>query len=209
METSSVSPADYSIDTEKGIVKSMSSTTHSSGYAVTDAFVSSALDPERAVVTPLSSAFGSRVNRWNAHIEQLAGIEARGITRVPPEERQRETLMGYVQMTFLWFSANITANNLAVGFLGPLLFSLGFADSALCSVFGAALGSALTAYMSIWGAQSGNRTMVGSSFVPLSLKAILSKVDVKLDCGQIFHGLLAVEVVLYTQYYYHDRLRYD
>lgn len=68
------------------------------------------------------------------------------------------------QMAFLWFSANITANNLAVGFLGPLLFDLGFVDSALCAVFGSLVGCVMTAYMSIWGAQSGNRTMVCDHF---------------------------------------------
>lgn len=98
--------------------------------------------------------------RWNAKIESLAGLEARGITRVLPEERQPASVLGYIQMTLLWFSANITANNLAVGLLGPLVFGLGFTDSAMCAVFGTVVGSAATAYMSIWGAQSGNRTMV-------------------------------------------------
>jgi hypothetical protein len=163
METASANPADSSTDPEKGIVESMSSANLSSGHALTDAFTFSVSDPERAVVAP-PSCLGSRLKRWNTRTEQLAGIEGRGITRVQPEERQRETWMGYAQMAFLWFSANITANNLAVGFLGPLLFNLGFVDSALCSVFGAAVGCALTAYMSIWGAQSGNRTMVGILF---------------------------------------------
>ena len=107
----------------------------------------------------------SKLRRWNAKIESLAGLEARGITRVLPEERHAATLMGYVQMALLWFSANLTANNLAVGLLGPLVFSLGFVDSALCAVFGAFVGSMGTAYMSTWGAQSGNRTMVFCSYL--------------------------------------------
>ena len=101
------------------------------------------------------------VQNWNEKIESLAGLEARGITRVLPNERHASSLLTDFQMAFLWFSANLTANNLAVGFLGPLLFQLGFVDSALCSVFGAFLGCLMTAYMSTWGSQSGNRTMVG------------------------------------------------
>ncbi|KAI4117693.1 MAG: hypothetical protein LQ345_002117 [Seirophora villosa] len=101
-----------------------------------------------------------KLARWNQRIENLSGLEARGITRVLPEERHAASVLGYVQMALLWFSANITANNLAVGMLGPLLFELGFLDSAMCSVFGIFVGSAATAYMSIWGAQSGNRTMI-------------------------------------------------
>lgn len=74
--------------------------------------------------------------------------------------------MGYAQMAILWFSANVTANNLAVGLLGPLVFELGFLDSAMMATFGSLIGSIPTAYMSIWGAQSGNRTMVGTFTAP-------------------------------------------
>lgn len=102
----------------------------------------------------------STLQKWNHKIESLAGFEARGITRVLPEERHEASLVQDLQMGLLWFSANMTANILAVGFLGPMAFSLGFVDSALCAVFGSLLGSGVAAYMSIWGAQSGNRTMV-------------------------------------------------
>ena len=100
------------------------------------------------------------LRRWNNRIESLAGLEARGIARVMPDERQKASTSGYVQMALLWFSANITANNLILGLLGPLIFQLSFLDSALCTVFGALLGSLATAYMGIWGARSGHRTMV-------------------------------------------------
>ena len=118
-------------------------------------------------ITPVPTTLA----RWNAKIESLAGLEARGIARVLPEERQRPSVRGYLQMAILWFSANITANNLAVGLLGPLLFELGFVDSVMCAVFGSLVGSLPTAYMSIWGAQSGNRTMVRYPFNHLHSKA--------------------------------------
>lgn len=104
--------------------------------------------------------FKGRLKRWNDKIEGLAGLEARGITRVLPEEKHDISLIGYVQMCILWFSVNVTANNLAVGFLGPLVFNLGWVDSVLLTVFGIALGSLGTAYTSTWGAESGNRTLV-------------------------------------------------
>ncbi|CAF9922498.1 MAG: hypothetical protein ALECFALPRED_002103 [Alectoria fallacina] len=102
----------------------------------------------------------SKIAQWNTKIESLAGLEARGIARVPLEERHQASVIGYAQMAFLWFSSNVTANNLGVGLLGPLLFNLGFTDSVMMATFGCLLGSAVTAYMSIWSAQSGNRTMV-------------------------------------------------
>ena len=107
------------------------------------------------------------VSRWNRAIESISGLEARGISRVPPSEREAPSLAGYVQIVLMWYSANITANNLAVGFLGPLLFELGFVDSALLVVFGCLLGSLGPAYTSIWGPQSGNRTMVRAYISPI------------------------------------------
>lgn len=105
----------------------------------------------------------TKLQIWNARIEGLAGLEARGIARVLPEERQAPSKLGYAQMAMVWFGANVVANNLTVGMLGPLLFNLGFVDSAMMATFGSFVGSIPTAYMSTWGAQSGNRTMVWSS----------------------------------------------
>ena len=130
---------------------------------------------EQSVVSPISNS--SRLARWNSKIEGLAGLEARGIARVPPEERQQGSVLGYAQMAMLWFSSNVTANNLAIGLLGPLVFNLGFVDSAMMATFGALLGSAGVGYMSIWGPQSGNRTMVCwgpllllSSLIPTAIR---------------------------------------
>lgn len=104
----------------------------------------------------------NKLRQLNAWIEGLSGFEARGITRVQPEERNPPSLWDDVSVALLWFSANISMNNLAVGLFGPLVFGLGFLDSAMCAVFGSLLGALSTAYMSIWGPQSGNRTMVSS-----------------------------------------------
>ena len=108
----------------------------------------------------------SKLRALNEKIEGLAGLEARGISRVLPEERHGLSPLKYAQIAMLWYSANISANNLAVGLLGPMLFNLGFVDSAMMAVWGCLVGSAFTAYMSIWGAQSGNRTQVSKTFQP-------------------------------------------
>ena len=132
----------------------------------------------------------SKLHSWNARIEALAGLEARGIVRVLPEERQAPSFLGYAQMVLVWFGANVVANNLAVGMLGPLLFELGFTDSAMMAVFGSFLGGIPTAYMSIWGAQSGNRTMVScanASAPSLELESadpVRSSSDTSWDTGR-------------------------
>ena len=66
-----------------------------------------------------------------------------------PEELQDASLWNYVQMALLWFSANISVSNFTVGLFGPLVYQLGFVDSAMCAVFGTLVGSVSTAYMSI------------------------------------------------------------
>lgn len=142
--------------------------THSSMPTLPDPEKGLANDTIITVSCPTRSAsqsipFTITIAKLNDKIESLSGFEARGITRVLPCERHNSTIMSDLQMAFLWFSANISANNLAVGFLGPLVFQLGFLDSAFCSVFGALVGSIMTAYMSTWGPESGNRTLVLSS----------------------------------------------
>lgn len=144
-------PHAQKIDLEKSIEASADSPTNDSVKECTSSF-----EPFEVSSVPGSG----RLARWNAWIENLAGFEARGIVRVPPEERQQGSILGYAQMAMLYFSMNVTANNLAIGLLGPLVFNLGFFDSAMMATFGCLLGSAPTAYMSIWGPRSGNRTMV-------------------------------------------------
>ncbi|KAL2267967.1 hypothetical protein VTJ83DRAFT_5244 [Remersonia thermophila] len=100
------------------------------------------------------------LRRVNDGIESLAGFEARGITRVPPEERMPPSRLADLQVFLLWFGANISANNMTTGLFGPLIFGLGFKDSVICAIIGCLLGSASTGYMAMWGPASGNRTMV-------------------------------------------------
>ncbi|ATY67141.1 cytosine allantoin [Cordyceps militaris] len=108
--------------------------------------------------------FTTRLQRWSAWVEGLAGFESRGIRRVAPEERHAPSLSNHVQVFLLWLSANLSLNNLGAGLLGPLLLGLGFRDAAVCAVSGAFFGSLSTAYMCTWGPQSGNRTMVALRF---------------------------------------------
>lgn len=99
--------------------------------------------------------------RYINKLEAMAGMESRGIERVTEEERATRTeLIDYIQMSLIWFSSNITANNLTVGLLGPLVFGVGLKDSMLLGVFGTLVGSAGTGYISTFGPKSGNRTLV-------------------------------------------------
>lgn len=120
------------------------------------------LDPEQPAAKPFPSTVISNLKLFNQRLESLSAFEARGIARVPPDERQPPSTAGDVQIALLWFSANTSCNNLIVGLYGPLLFQLGFLDSAMCAVFGAFLGSLSTAFMAIWGPKTGHRTSMNA-----------------------------------------------
>lgn len=137
-------------DEEKGVQSPPDVQSSPSDIAPADPFASN----------PPASKSGNIFSRLNGRLTALNMFESRGIERVPLSERHDVKASDYLQMSLLWFSTNITANNMALGMLGPLGFSLGFVDSALCATFGALLGAAGVAYMGTFGPASGNRTMV-------------------------------------------------
>lgn len=105
-------------------------------------------------------------------------------------------------MFVLWFSINLTANNLAIGFLGPVVFGLGFKDSVLCLLFGNLAGAFAPGYVASFGPMSGSRTLVVGRYTmgywATKLCAILQLcgtlgfgvIDV-LVCGQILSAVSA------------------
>ncbi|KAM7194149.1 putative purine-cytosine transporter [Naviculisporaceae sp. PSN 640] len=151
----------------------MTSQPYAADSAVADpekgtAGVLSSSEEKPTTITPTPSETPSKPSlpippillKINDKIESLSGFEARGITRVLPHERQPPSRLNDLQIFFLWFGANISANNLTTGLFGPLIFGLGFTDSVICAIIGCMLGSMCTAYMATWGPVSGNRTMV-------------------------------------------------
>ena len=112
------------------------------------------------VATPV--IFKGKLVEWNKKVERLAGLEARGITRVLPEEKHGGGPRGQMQMFLLWFSINLVANNIITGLFGPLVFGLGWTDSICIVIFACALGSCGPAYTATFGPESGNRTMVSA-----------------------------------------------
>ena len=111
-------------------------------------------------IAPTPVLLRGKLARWNEKVEGLSGLEARGITRVLPEDKHQGGLRSYTQMFLLWFSINLVANNIITGLLGPLIFGLGWVDSVCIVIFASALATAGPAYIATFGPESGNRTMV-------------------------------------------------
>lgn len=91
-------------------------------------------------------------------------FEARGIHRVDAEERNDLKKLGFTQISLLWFSINLAANNITLGMLGPAVFSLSFLDASLCAVLGMLVGCLPVAYIATFGPLSGLRSMVIARF---------------------------------------------
>ncbi|KAJ5629015.1 Nucleoside transporter [Penicillium lividum] len=108
---------------------------------------------------PVGSRLGSLLRAFEQQLIDYH-LEARGIERVPPQDRmKRLSWMEYLQAFLLWVSINLAANNITLGMLGPAVYGLSFLDSALCAVFGSFVGAVVAAWMATWGPISGIRTM--------------------------------------------------
>jgi hypothetical protein len=56
----------------------------------------------------------NKLQQWANRLDDLAGVEARGIERVPEELRDRKvTTRDYVHMFTIWFSMYLQAKNMA------------------------------------------------------------------------------------------------
>lgn len=123
------------------------------------------MDAAEAGIVAVYVRPGNRMQKLVDKLESLAGIEARGIERVPDSiKAEKTTTEDYVQMCLIWLSANLTANNMMIGMLGPLTFRLGLRDSMLLATFGSLTGGAGSSYIASFGPASGNRTLVCSMY---------------------------------------------
>ncbi len=65
-----------------------------------------------------------------------------------PEEKHGGGIREYMQMAILWFSLNLAATNIITGFLGPLVFPLGWVDSVCIVIFATGLSACGASYTS-------------------------------------------------------------
>jgi NCS1 nucleoside transporter family len=89
------------------------------------------------------------------------GVEARGIERVPPDQRTQTSPLAPFWM---WLAANMTISTFAIGVLAPSIFFLGLKEAALTIIFFNLLCTLPVAYFSTWGAKLGLRQLTLSRF---------------------------------------------
>ncbi|KNG47670.1 purine-cytosine permease fcy21 [Stemphylium lycopersici] len=142
------------------------------------------VEPELGVSEPVNA-----LQRFVNKLDAVCGVEARGIERIPEELRERPvSYRDYIHMFTIWFSMNCTANQLTLGVLGPVSYSLGLTDSLIICLFGTIFGSVCTGYISTFGPRSGLRTLNVAKYTmgwwPSKLCVILNL------CIEIGYGLI-------------------
>lgn len=108
-------------------------------------------DPPVGEVVSNSGMLG-RVRHWI----NVIGAEESGIERIPEDERTNQKPWS---LFIVFFSANCTTATLALGYLGPAVFGLGWWDSFLCLLFFNLLGAIPPALFVQFGHKLGLRTM--------------------------------------------------
>ncbi|KAI0952236.1 hypothetical protein AcW1_004395 [Taiwanofungus camphoratus] len=114
---------------------------------------------------------------WNI-VEKLDkyGVEANGIERIPPDQRNQNSAMAPFWM---WLAANMTTSTFSLGTLGNSLFDLGLRDAALTIIFFNLLTTLPVAYFSTWGPKLGLRQLTLSRF---SFGYLTSLIPIVLNC---------------------------
>jgi cytosine/uracil/thiamine/allantoin permease len=101
---------------------------------------------------------------FTAKLQRLVtrfGVEARGIERVPEDERTDKTT---VKVGTMWCAANMVVSTFALGCLSVPLFGLGFVDSILTVFFINAFSVLPVCFFSTLGPKFGLRQMILSRF---------------------------------------------
>jgi NCS1 nucleoside transporter family len=96
----------------------------------------------------------------NAALQRIihfVGAEEEGVERINESQRTNQKSRDIFSV---FFSANCCTATLALGYLGPVLFGLGFWDSFLCVLFFNATGALSPALTTRFGPKLGLRTMI-------------------------------------------------
>ncbi|EPQ50102.1 purine-cytosine permease [Gloeophyllum trabeum ATCC 11539] len=124
------------------------------GVAVTEAHIE-----ERAPETVIVQRFG-RFGGWMAKLFDH-GVEARGIERVPEDERESKNVWNNLLM---WWSVNTVLTTIPIGVLAQEFYTLTFPHAVATIMCFGALGGVCTAFIATLGPQTGLRTMVITRF---------------------------------------------
>ncbi|WVQ82455.1 hypothetical protein IAT38_004584 [Cryptococcus sp. DSM 104549] len=125
------------------------------------AYLSSSTDGEEHVIREEELvAQKGPVFRWLSKLFDI-GVEARGIERVPEDERDGRHTIG---LLLLWWSVNMVVSTVPIGLLAQAYYTLSFHSAVAAIVTFTAIGAACCAFVATLGPKTGLRTMVISRY---------------------------------------------
>ena len=89
------------------------------------------------------------------HVAGKFGVEQRGIERVPEDERTDTGFKALLNVSTMWFSANMVVAAFALGLLAQSVFGLGVADAMLVILFFNLIGITPVCFFSTFGPKFG------------------------------------------------------
>lgn len=102
-----------------------------------------------------SAATGSSLTAKLMHVAGKFGVEQRGIERVPEDERTDTGFKALLNVSTMWFSANLVVAAFALGLLAQSVFGLGVADAMLVILFFNLIGITPVCFFSTFGPKFG------------------------------------------------------
>jgi hypothetical protein len=98
---------------------------------------------------------GSSLTARLLHAAGKLGVEQRGIERVPEDERTETGFKAMLNISTMWFSANMVVAAFALGLLAQSVFNLGVADAMLVILFFNLIGITPVCFFSTFGPRFG------------------------------------------------------
>ena len=89
------------------------------------------------------------------HVAGKFGVEQSGIERVPEDERTDTGFKALLNVSTMWFSANLVVAAFALGLLAQATFGLGVADAMLVILFFNLIGITPVCFFSTFGPKFG------------------------------------------------------
>ncbi|KAG8876572.1 hypothetical protein FRB98_007241 [Tulasnella sp. 332] len=114
------------------------------------------ITPDAAIVQRFGNFGGGFMGKIFA-----AGVEARGVERVPENDRENKNSWNNLLM---WWSVNTVLTTIPIGVLAQEFFTLTFAHAVAVTMCFGALGAVATAFIATLGPQTGCRTMIIARF---------------------------------------------
>ena len=109
-------------------------------------------DATHTSTTSTSDATGcSSLTAKLMHVAGKFGVEQRGIERVPEDERTDTGFKALLNVSTMWFSANLVVAAFALGLLAQSVFGLGVADVMLVILFFNLIGITPVCFFSTFG----------------------------------------------------------